>query len=661
MNLKGILGSMFSAGRRRKLTPFYKGVVTLLVLGLAALEIYGAPFGTIDFYILRAMFVGFILALSFMCYTYSSKSASDKVSVPDIVMAVLGFAVGVYIVINGNAIINRWTGVDPLSPADIFFTSVLILLVLEVTRRTVGPVLVLIILVFVTYNFAGKYLPGAFGHRGMTIIGFLDRMVYTFDGIFGKPIGVTCTYVYMFVLFGQVFNMSGGGDFFFRLASAIAGKMIGGPAKIAVIASGLYGSMSGSPTSDVVTTGSITIPLMKRLGYSPVFAGAVEAAASSGASILPPIMGTAAFLMVDFAGIPYVEIAMAAAIPALIYYFGIMLQVHYRAVTKNLRPISDKDDKGENPLQVLKENYIYIIPIALLVWLIVIRLNPTVVGLAASLATIVISWFKPGYRMGPKKIFQAFYNTGTRILTVSNASAAAGMVIGGIMLTGLGGKFTSLVFQATGGNSFLCIIMVAIVCIILGMGMPIPAAYVLTATLAVPALLELDFPLMSSHLFIVYFSVISAITPPVAVAAYAGAGIAGGNPNSTGFQAIRLAIAAYLVPIIYMYRPGLLLNGSLLEIIWTVIITVLAVGAFASILEGFFWIRMKSTFLKLVVIGACVALIWPVPWTDLLGILMLGAVFARQVVKNRRLKQQPAKKEAVKSSQEIRNGHSTTR
>jgi TRAP transporter 4TM/12TM fusion protein len=637
MILREIGRSLFFSGRRRKLSPFYKGVVTCLVISLAALEFYGAPFGKIDFYMLRAMFVGFMLALSFICFNHSSKVKSDKVSIPDLIMALLGMAAGVYILINGEAIISRWTGVDPLSAADIFFTSVLVLLVLEVTRRTVGPVLVLIILVFVAYNFGGQFLPGAFGHRGMTLVGFLDRMVYTFDGIFGTPIGVTCTYVYMFVLFGQVFNMSGGGDFFFRLASSIAGRLIGGPAKIAVIASALYGSMSGSPTSDVVTTGSITIPLMKRLGYSPVFAGAVEAAASSGASILPPIMGTAAFLMVDIAGIPYVDIAMAAAIPALIYYFGIMIQVHYRAVRKNLRPISEEDER-EKPWQVLKENLIYLIPIAVLVWLIVIRLNPTVVGLAATGVTIVISWFKPGFRMGPKRIYQAIHSTGTRILTVANASAAAGMVIGGIMLTGLGGKFTSLVFQATGGNSFLCIILVAIVCIILGMGMPIPAAYVLTATLAVPALLELDFPLMSSHLFIVYFSVISAITPPVAVAAYAGAGIAGGNPNSTGFQAIQLAIAAYLVPIIYMYRPGLLLNGTFLDIAWTVIITLMAVGAMASILEGYYWIRLKSIFLKAVVVGGCIALVWPAPWTDYLGILMIAGPFVWQIRKSRRTK-----------------------
>ncbi|WP_300460606.1 TRAP transporter fused permease subunit [Desulfobacula sp.] len=642
MNTKLFFKSIFSAGRRRDLSPFFKRVVTVLVLGLAALEIYGAPFGKIDFFLLRAMFVSFILALSFICYNYSSWDKSNKVSVADIVMAVLGFSVGVYIVINGDVIINRWTGVDPLTPADIFFTATLVLLVLEVTRRTVGPVLVLLIMVFVVYNFVGKYLSGGFGHRGMNLVGFLDRMVYTFDGIFGTPIGVTCTYVYMFVLFGQVFNLAGGGDFFFRLSSAIAGRMIGGPAKMAVIASGLYGSMSGSPTSDVVTTGSITIPLMKRLGYSPVFAGAVEAAASSGASILPPIMGTAAFLMVDVAGIPYIEIAMAAAIPALIYYAGIMIQVHYRAVKKDLRPIST-DEKIEKPWAVIKENFIYFIPIAVLVGLISIRLNPTVVGLITICATIIISWFKPGYRMGPKKIYTAIHNTGVRILTVSNASAAAGLVIGGIMLTGLGGKFTSLVFQATGGNSFLCVLMVAAVCIVLGMGMPIPAAYVLTATLAVPALLELDFPLMASHLFIVYFSAISAITPPVAVAAYAGAGIAGGNPNSTGFQAIRLAMAAFIVPIVYMYRPGLILNGSILDIIWSVFITVVVVAAMASILEGYFWVRMKSNILKFCVISGCVAIVWPNLWGDILGLIILGLLFFRQIIKARKTRKDTEK------------------
>jgi TRAP transporter 4TM/12TM fusion protein len=611
-------------GRRRKLSSFWQVVVNLLVLAFAALEIYAAPFGTLDSYLLRAMFVGFVLALTFICFTFSSGVKTDKVPILDVCLGGLGFATGIYILLNGQRIITRWTGVDPMSPADIFFTASLIVLVIEVTRRTVGPLLVLIIGLFIAYNFVGRYMPGEFGHRDMTLVGFLDRMVYSFDGIFGTPIGVTCTYVFMFILFGQVFNAAGGGDFFFRLASAIAGRMIGGPAKIAVMASAFYGTMSGSPTSDVVTTGSITIPLMKRLGYRPVFAGAVEAAASTGASLLPPIMGTAAFLMVDVAGIPYVEIAVAALIPALIYYFGIMMQVHYRSVVRNFRPISDADQKQEKPLQVVKENLQYLIPVMVLIWLIVKRLNPTLVGLISAAVTVVVSWSKPGYRMGPKEIMQALYRTGTGILTVANASAAAGMVIGGIMLTGLGGKFTSLVFQATGGNSLLCLMMVALVCIILGMGMPIPAAYVLTATLAAPALLEAGFLLLTSHLFIVYFSAMSALTPPVAVAAYAAAGIAGGNPNATGFQATRLAVAAFFVPFVFMYRPALAMQGNVMEVAWAAFMAASAVFAIASGLEGYLLRRIDSLVKRLLLIGAGVVMFWPELWSDVVGIGLLA-------------------------------------
>jgi TRAP transporter 4TM/12TM fusion protein len=305
-------------------------------------------------------------------------------------------------------------------------------------------------------------------------------------------------------------------------------------------------------------------------------------------------MGTAAFLMVDVAGIPYVEIAVAALIPALIYYFGIMMQVHYRSVVRNFRPLSDADQKQEKPLQVLKENIQYLIPVMVLIWLIAKRLNPTLVGLISAAVTVVVSWSKPGYRMGPKEIMQAIYRTGTGILTVANASAAAGMVIGGIMLTGLGGKFTSLVFQATGGNSLLCLMMVALVCIILGMGMPIPAAYVLTATLAAPALLEAGFLLLTSHLFIVYFSAMSALTPPVAVAAYAAAGIAGGNPNSTGFQA------------------------------WAALMAASAVLAIASGLEGYLLRRLDSWVKRILLIAAGVVMFWPEVWSDVVGLGMLA-------------------------------------
>ena len=625
---------LISEGRRRKLAPFWSRTIAVLVVALAAFEIYGAPFGLIDSFVLRGLFVGFALCMTFICYTATPDAKSEAVPWYDMVFSAVGLACGLYILAHGQDIVTRWTGVDPLTPLDIAVTAAIVLLTLEVTRRTVGPVLLSIILVFVAYNFIGEYLPGYFGHRGMSVEGFLDRMVYTYDGVFGTPIGVTCTYVYMFVLFGQVFNAAGGGDFFFRLAASIAGRMRGGPAKICVIASALYGSISGSPTSDVVTTGSITIPLMKRLGYGEVFAGAVSAAACSGASVMPPIMGTAAFLMVDVAGIPYLNIALAAIIPAVIYYFGVMAQVHFRAIIKDMRPISEGQVR-ESAFTVLKENVLYLIPIAVLLVLILKRVNPTVVGLVAAGTVVVVSWFIPGHRLGPKEIYQVLRRTGTGILTVTNASAAAGMVIGGIMLTGLGGKFTSLVFAATGGSSFLCLALVALVCIVLGMGMPVPAAYVLTATLAVPALLEFKFSLMGSHMFIVFFSAISAITPPVAVAAYAAAGISEGNPNSTGFQAVRLAVAAYLAPFVFMYRPGLLLEGSVVDIVWTSLVTTAGVLAFACAMEGYFFGRVRSSAVRLVLFAAGLVFIYPAVWSDLAGFALLGAAYAMQFLARR--------------------------
>ncbi|WP_273524300.1 TRAP transporter permease [Mailhella massiliensis] len=628
------LGMLFKEGRRRNLSPLWVKITGVLVLIFSAIELYGAPFGFIDSYILRGLFVSFAVALTFICFTpvKSEPKESENVPVADIILAVASLGIGMYLTVNGTDIINRWTGVDPLLPADWVVTSACVLLVLEVTRRTVGPVLLGIILVFIAYNFVGKYLPGYWGHRGCSLETFLDRMVFTYDGIFSTPLGVACTYVFMFVLFGHTFNAAGGGKFFFSLAASIAGRMRGGPAKISVIASALYGTVSGSPVSDVVTTGSITIPLMKKLGYTPEFAGAVAASACSGASILPPIMGTAAFLMVDVAGIPYIDIAIAAAIPAVIYYVALMLQVHDRSVMQGMRPIADDEHPVDPARKVLRENWLYLIPIVLLVTLIVQRVSPTVVGLCATLAVIVVSWFIPGHRMGIKELYGVLRKTCLGILTVANASAAAGMVIGGIMLTGLGGKFTSLVFAATGGQSGLCLAMVALVCIVLGMGMPVPAAYVLTATLAAPALLEFKFSLMGAHLFIVYFAAISAITPPVAVAAYAAAGISEGNPNSTGVQAVKLSIAAYLVPFVFMYRPGLLMDGSLFDIAYSTVVTTIGVACVASGLEGYLHGPLRSRFYRLLLIAGGLIFIWPAGWSDIVGFAIFAFIYAHQYI-----------------------------
>ncbi|MDO5537720.1 MAG: TRAP transporter large permease subunit, partial [Desulfovibrionaceae bacterium] len=296
------------------------------------------------------------------------------------------------------------------------------------------------------------------------------------------------------------------------------------------------------------------------------------------------------------------------------------------------RPIADDDHPVEPAGKVLRENWLYLVPIALLVFLIVQRVTPTVVGLCATAAVIVVSWLMPGCRLGVREIYGVLRRTCLGILTVANASAAAGMVIGGIMLTGLGGKFTSLVFAATGGQSGLCLGMVALVCIVLGMGMPVPAAYVLTATLAAPALLEFKFSLMSSHLFIVYFAAISAITPPVAVAAYAAAGLSEGNPNSTGVQAVKLSIAAYLVPFVFMYRPGLLMSGSLFDIVYATVVTGVGVLCVASALEGYLHGPVRSMLYRLLLGAAGIVFIWPAFWSDIAGFVIFALVLGHQII-----------------------------
>lgn len=623
---------LFKEGRRRKVSGLWDKIIGAFAVVFIILELYGAPFGFIDSFVLRGIFVSFSLGLTFLCYTGLFSAKNDRIPWYDVALAIVSLLIGVHLAINGSEIITRWTGVDPLLPLDWVVTTAMVLLTLEVTRRTVGPCLFFVILVFVSYNFIGKYLPGYFGHRGTTLEVFLDRMAYTYDGILGTPVSVACTYVVMFVLFGNVFNAAGGGAFFFRLATAVAGRMRGGPAKICVMASALYGMISGSPVSDVVTTGSITIPLMKRLGYGTTFSGALTAASCSGASIMPPIMGTAVFLMVDIAGISYLTIAVAALIPSLIYYLGILLQVDFRAARLEMKVLADESEKRETAGQVLRECWLYLIPMITLVTLIVMHLNPTVVGLVATGVTIVISWFIPGNRLGFRELYVVMRRTALSLLTVGNACAAAGLVIGAIMLTGLGGKFTSLVFAVTGGYSFLCLAMVALVCIILGMGMPVPAAYVLTATLAVPALLELNFSLMGAHLFIVYFSAISAITPPVAVAAYAAAGIAEGNPNSTGVEAVKLAIAAYFVPFIFMYRPALILDGSPVEIVWASAMAVAAVLCAASCFEGYLR-GVLTGWERMVLAVAAMGFIYPAWWGDIVGVGLLTTVYIVQRMK----------------------------
>ena len=629
------LGLFFKEGRRRKLSPLWSRIVGVLVVLFAAVELYGAPFGFIDSFILRSLFVSFAITLTFICYTpvRTEPGQSENVPVPDILLACISLAAGAYMVLNGAELVTRWTGVDPLTPADWVVTATFVLLTLEVTRRTVGPVLLGIILVFIVYNFVGEYLPGYFGHRGSTMEVFLDRMVYTYDGIFGTPVGVACTYVFMFVLFGQVFNAAGGGNFFFRLAASIAGRMRGGPAKICVIASALYGTLSGSPVSDVVTTGSITIPLMKRVGYRPEFSGAVEAVASSGGLIMPPVMGSIAFVMAEYTGISYLSICKAALLPAVLYYLSLFTMIHFEALRHGL---------GGTPsdlipeLRSIKRKLYYLAPLALLIVLMIAGRSIIFSALLACAAVVALSFLSSETRLTPARFLAAMENAAANLLMIAACCACVGIVIGVVTMTGFGFSFVNLMGSLAQVHIGIFLLVLAGTCVIFGMGLPSLPAYILVATFGAPALVQAGVPVLAAHLFVMYFAISSGITPPVCLVAYAGAAIADAPPMKTGFTAFKLGIAAFIVPFIFIFEPALLLMGDWPTILQAVFTAVLGVVCLASSMQG--WLFTESSPAERVMMFvAGIVLVYPGLLTDLIGFGTASLVFFIQIARKKRL------------------------
>ena len=462
---------------------------------------------------------------------------------------------------------------------------------------------------------------------------FLDRMVYTYDGIFGTPVGVACTYVFMFVLFGQVFNAAGGGNFFFRLAASIAGRMRGGPAKICVIASALYGTLSGSPVSDVVTTGSITIPLMKRVGYRPEFSGAVEAVASSGGLIMPPVMGSIAFVMAEYTGISYLSICKAALLPAVLYYLSLFTMIHFEALRHGL---------GGTPpdlipeLRSIKRKLYYLAPLALLIVLMIAGRSIIFSALLACAAVVALSFLSPETRLTPARFLAAMENAAANLLMIAACCACVGIVIGVVTMTGFGFSFVNLMGSLAQVHIGIFLLVLAGTCVIFGMGLPSLPAYILVATFGAPALVQAGVPVLAAHLFVMYFAISSGITPPVCLVAYAGAAIADAPPMKTGFTAFKLGIAAFIVPFIFIFEPALLLMGDWATILQAVFTAVLGVVCLASSMQG--WLFTESSPAeRLMMFVAGIVLVYPGLLTDLIGFGTASLVFFIQIARKKRL------------------------
>ncbi len=620
MRTSSILSILFSTGARRTPSGLMFWPIRLYTALFSVWVLWAATFSRIDALSLTVVFLCLIFVPAFLVVGASNVSDRSKPSAIDWVLSGLAGMCAVYFIIKIPETATRISLLTELSTDQFIFASILIGLTLEITRRTVGLFLMCIVLFFIAYNLFGHLISGQLGHGLVTVGHFIDINVYTTDGLFGVPVRVAATYAFLFVMFGTFLEKAGGGDFFFNLAASLSGRSVGGPAKVAVFSSALFGTMSGSPTSDVVATGSVTIPMMKRLGYDKSLAAGVEVASSTGGSLLPPVMGSAAFIMAELTGVGYGEIVLAAILPAVLYYVGILTQVHLRSVRLNLAPLSSSDVP---PLrETMQKGWHFLVPLAGLIVLLVMGYSPTMVAVFSAVAVWCVALLRPGQRMGVGLTIEALSDTAIRMIGVTGACAAAGLVIGGITMTGLASKFSYIAFAMAGDSAILVLLLSAVVTIVLGLGMPTPSAYVLAAVLVGPTLVnEFGFPELNAHLFLLYFAVMSAMTPPVAVAAYAAAAISGANPLRIAVVAMRFSIVAFVVPFMFVINPTVLqpFSGIAAFAVSLAITLACVLIAVASEID---WNGRSSQLIRIAMIISALLLVVPFPALKVAGAII---------------------------------------
>ena len=599
-----------------------KKIVAAIAVSFSVFQLYTAMFGVLDAQLQRAVHLGFGLALAYLLYPANKNKCGDKTSWTDCLLAVLGAATPLYIVVCYRELVLR---AGLLTTTDTVIGVTGILLLIEATRRVVGIPMVVVVLCFLAYAFLGPYMPGILAHRGLNLEQLVGHLYFTTEGVFGIPLGVSSTFIFLFILFGAYLESTGLGKFFIDLANAVAGWASGGPAKVAVLSSGLMGTVSGSSVANVVGTGSLTIPMMKKLKFDRDFAGAVEAAASTGGQLMPPVMGAAAFLMAEFVGVPYIDIVKAAIIPAILYFAGVWLGVHFEAKRNNLKGIP----RNELPQisKLISERGHLSLPLIVIVCLLVSGYTPMRAALMAIFLAIICSALRKSTRMKPIEIVKGLETGAKNVLGVLVACAAAGIIIGVVTKTGVGLKLASGLLDLANGHLLLGMFFTMITAIILGMGVPTTANYVITSTIAAPALMQMGVPILAAHMFVFYFGIIADVTPPVALAAYAGAGISGGNALKTGINASKLAIAAFIIPYMFVLSPVLLMYGdfSPINLLLTLVTAIFGMVAISSSLIGYLTSKLTS-FTRVILFFGGMMMIKPGIFTDFLGLIIFAAV-----------------------------------
>ena len=600
-----------------------KKVSLILAICFVAFHLYTAAFGTMPGIAQKSIHLGFLLVIFYINAMVDSEKRWEQIFLG--IMALFALGGCAYITIQDE---NLQLRAGIVYASDILFAILLIIAIFEACRRKMGNPLVIITLVFVAYAFLGKYIPGFLNQPGMTLKKFTSLVYLTTDGIFGSPLYASASYVVLFVLLGAIMSVSGIGDYMTNLATSLFGHMRGGPAKVAVVASGFFGSISGSPTANVIGTGTFTIPMMKKNGFEPDFAAAVEATASTGGAIMPPIMGSTAFIMAEMLGIPYTAVAKAALIPAILYFLAVLFGVDIYAAKHGLKGIP----RSQLPKvrSMLKQIYM-LAPLIFLIFCMAV-FNMTIVrsGLLTIIVTLVLVEINPKTRMTKEQWLQIPVQTVKSAVSVGIACAMAGIISGVIMGSGLGYRISSILTSVAGTSMLLLLVLTMVVSLIMGMGVPTTAAYLVLASLVAPTMIQLGIPPLAAHMFIFYFGCISSITPPVALAAYAGAGLAGCDPNKTGYKAFRLAFCSFLMPYLFVYNPVLLMEGGVLDILWSLVTALIGAYLLASGFEGFFFRWSLKWFERPLMILGAVMLIVPGMVTDLVGIAIIVVEFVTE-------------------------------
>ena len=557
--------------------------------------------------------------------SWIDRTPRERTAWTDVVLAVCGFAVAAYFVTIYGTGMRKATGTT-FAPIGMPIAAVAgSLLIMELTRRVAGMALVVISAIFLAYVFVGPYLPGILNAPAVTWQRFFSQL-YTDAGILGPTTAVSSTYIILFIIFAAFLNASKVGDYFVNFAFAAAGRARGGPAKVAIFASGLMGMINGTSAGNVVATGSLTIPLMKKVGYKKATAGAIEAAASTGGQIMPPIMGAGAFIMAEITGIPYTEIAAAAIIPAVLYFVSVYFMVDFEAAKLGMRGMND--DELPRLRQMVTRVYLFV-PIVILIAALFMGYSVIRAGTLAIAAAAVVSWLTP-HRMGPRTIAVAFEKGGVMAIQIIAVCACAGIIVGVISLTGVGARFSNLLLGLAEASQLLAMAFAMVIAILLGMGMPTTAAYAVAASVVAPGLVELGVPTLTAHIFVFYFAVVSAITPPVALASYAAAGISGANAIHTSVASFKVGITAFIVPFMVFYNPALLLDGTTVEIVRAAITAIAGIFLLSAGVQGWLLGGRAPWMSQILLIAAALFLIEGALLTDAAGVAIAGAALAWQ-------------------------------